>query len=141
MLSGSVLIFFLVVVLIVAVIAVIFLLVSSKNGPKLNVTRYQTQWLAIENSVSRDNNASWQVAIFNADKLVDQALRESRYKGETMGERMKSAQNTWRNANHIWGAHKIRNQLAHEVNTQLTYETTLRSLSAFKQALKDLGAI
>lgn len=141
MLSGSVLIFFLVVVLIVAVIAVIFLLVSSKNGPKLNVTRYQTQWLAIENSVSRDNNASWQVAIFNADKLVDQALRESRYKGETMGERMKSAQNTWRNANHIWGAHKIRNQLAHEVSTQLTYETTLRSLSAFKQALKDLGAI
>ena len=141
MLSGSVLIFFLVVVLIVAVIAVIFLLVSSKNGPKLNVTRYQTQWLAIENSVSRDNNASWQVAIFNADKLVDQALRESRYKGETMGERMKAAQNTWRNANHIWGAHKIRNQLAHEVNTQLTYETTLRSLSAFKQALKDLGAI
>lgn len=141
MISGPALIFFLVVVLIVAALAVMFLVFLSKKSPKLNITKYQTQWLAIENSVSRDNTASWQVAIMNADKLVDQALRESHYKGTTMGERMKAAQNVWKNANHVWGAHKIRNQLAHEVNTQLTYETTLRSLSAFKQALKDLGAI
>ena len=141
MASGPVVIFFLVVLLIVAIIAVLFLMDSSKKGPRLNVTRYQTQWLAIENSVSRGNEASWQVAIMNADKLVDQALRESKYKGQTMGERMKSAEKAWRNANHIWGAHKIRNQLAHEVNTKLSYDITLRSLSAFKQALKDLGAI
>ena len=139
--NGPVIVFFLIVVLIVAIIAVIYLLVSSKNGPRLNVNRYQTQWLAIENSVSRGNTASWQVAIMNADKLLDQALRDRRFKGQTMGERMKSAAKVWRNANHIWGAHKVRNQLAHEVNTQLSYEVTLRSLSAFKQALKDLGAI
>ena len=58
-----------------------------------------------------------------------------------MGERMKSANKVWKNANHVWGAHKIRNQLAHEVNANVTYDITLRSLSAFKQALKDLGAI
>jgi hypothetical protein len=85
MTSGPVVIFFLVVLLIVAIIAVLFLMVSSKKGPRLNITRYQTQWLAIENSVSRNNEASWQVAIMNADKLVDQALRESKYKGQTMG--------------------------------------------------------
>lgn len=141
MISGSALIFFLVVVFIVATLAVMFLIFLSKKTPQLNVTRYQTQWLSIENSVSRGNTASWQVAIMNADKLVDQALRESHHKGTTMGERMKSAQAVWKNANHIWGAHKIRNQLAHEVNTELTYEVTLRSLSAFKQALKDLRAI
>ena len=135
------LIFFLVGILIVGALVVVGLMFLSKKSPKLNVTRYQTQWLSIENSVSRENTASWQVAIMNADKLVDQALRESHFKGQTMGERMKSAQNVWKNANHVWGAHKIRNQLAHEVNSQLSYETTLRSLSAFKQALKDLGAI
>lgn len=139
--NGPVIILFLVAVLIGAVVAVILLLVSSKNGPRFNVARYQAQWLAIENTVSRDNQASWQVAIMNADKLVDQALRERRFKGQTMGERMKSAEKTWRNVNHVWGAHKIRNQLAHEVDTQLSYDITLRSLSAFKQALKDLGAI
>ena len=131
----------LIAVLIAAVVGVMFLMFSGKNAPQLNVARYQTKWLEIENSISRDNRASWQVAIMNADKLVDQALRDRHYKGQTMGERMKAAQKIWSNANHIWGAHKIRNQLAHETDVQLSYETTLRSLTAFKQALKDLGAI
>ena len=134
-------IFFLAAVLIAAVVGVVYLLVMSKQGPALNVQRYQTKWLEIENSVRRDNDASWQLAIMNADKLLDQALRERRFKGQTMGERMKSAQKVWKNANHVWGAHKVRNQLAHEVNAHISYDTTLRSLSAFKQALKDLGAI
>ncbi len=133
-------IFILVAVLIAAVVGVVYLMVMSKQ-PALNVQRYQTKWLEIENSVRRDNSASWQLAIINADKLLDQALRDRRYKGQTMGERMKSAQKTWKNANHVWGAHKIRNQLAHEVNANVSYEITLRSLSAFKQGLKDLGAI
>lgn len=134
-------IFILVAVLIAAVVGVVYLLITSKHGSQLNVQRYQTKWLEIENSVTRDNTASWQLAIINADKLLDQALRERRFRGQTMGERMKSAQKTWKNANHVWGAHKIRNQLAHEVNANVTYDITLRSLSAFKQGLKDLGAI
>lgn len=134
-------IFILVAVLIAAVVGVVYLLITSKHGSQLNVQRYQTKWLEIENSVTRDNAASWQLAIINADKLLDQALRERRFRGQTMGERMKSAQKTWKNANHVWSAHKIRNQLAHEVNAKVTYDITLRSLSAFKQGLKDLGAI
>lgn len=134
-------IFILVAVLLAAVVGVIYLVFASKTGPKLNVSRFQTRWLEIENSISRDNSASWQLAILNADKLVDQALRDRRFKGQTMGERMKSAEKVWKNPNHIWGAHKIRNQLAHETDAKLNYETALRALTAFKQALKDLGAI
>ena len=134
-------IFILVAILLAAIVGVVYLMVTTKHGSQLNVQRYQTKWLEIENSVTRDNAASWQLAIMNADKLLDQALRERRFKGQTMGERMKSAQKTWKNANHVWGAHKIRNQLAHEVNANVTYDITLRSLSAFKQGLKDLGAI
>ncbi len=134
-------IFILVAILLAAIVGVVYLMVTTKHGSQLNVQRYQTKWLEIENSVTRDNTASWQLAIMNADKLLDQALRERRFRGQTMGERMKSAQKTWKNANHVWGAHKIRNQLAHEVNANVTYDITLRSLSAFKQGLKDLGAI
>ncbi len=134
-------IFILVAILLAAIVGVVYLMVTTKHGSQLNVQRYQTKWLEIENSVTRDNAASWQLAIMNADKLLDQALRERRFKGQTMGERMKSANKAWKNANHVWGAHKIRNQLAHEVNANVTYDITLRSLSAFKQGLKDLGAI
>ena len=134
-------VFLLVAVLLTAVVGVIYLAFTSKSSTKLHVQRYQSSWLAIENGVSRDNHASWQLAIINADKLLDQALRERRFRGKTMGERMKVANKTWRNPDHVWGAHKIRNRLAHETDMSVDYETTLRTLSAFKQALKDLGAI
>lgn len=133
-------IFLVITVLIIAIVGVIYLVFTRPAGPSLNRQKYQRQWLAIENSLQRDNMDSYQIAILNADKLLDRALRDKHYRGETMGERMKSAQKVWRNANYIWGAHKVRNQLAHETEYVLTREVALRSLSAYKQALKDLGA-
>ena len=73
--------FILIAILILAVVGILYL-AFARATPKLNVTRFRTQWLAIENSFSKSNPASWHVAIFNADKLVDKALRESRYKGD-----------------------------------------------------------
>lgn len=134
-------IFLLAAILLLAIVGVIFLLVGMRGKTQLNIERYQTQWLAIENSLERDNPASWQLAVMNADKLLDHALRERRFKGTTMGERMKSAQKTWKNANHVWSAHKVRNQLAHETNATINYDIAARSLAAFRQGLKDLGAI
>ncbi len=128
-------------ILIIAIVGVVYLALATKRRPILDQAKYQAHWLEIEHSVARDNPASWQLAILNADKLLDQALRERRLGGKTMGERMKSAQNIWKNANHVWSAHKIRNQLAHETTVHLTYDITLRALAAYKQGLKDLGAI
>ncbi len=128
-------------ILLVAVVGVIFLMNGMKSGKRLDVKTYQAKWLAIESSLAKDNPASWQLTVMNADKLLDKALRERGFKGTTMGERMKSAQTTWKNANHVWSAHKIRNQLAHETDARITYELAARSLAAFKQGLKDLGAI
>lgn len=131
----------LIAVLIIAVVGVVYLALATKRHTILDQEKYQAHWLEIEHSVQRDNSASWQLAIMNADKLLDQALRERRFGGKTMGERMKAAQTSWKNANHIWSAHKIRNQLAHETGAQVSYEITLRALAAYKQGLKDLGAI
>lgn len=131
----------LIAVLIVAVVGAVYLAFATKRRPILDQAKYQAHWLEIEHSVAKDNPASWQLAIMNADKLLDQALRERRFGGKTMGERMKAAQSSWKNANHVWSAHKIRNQLAHETDARVNYEVTLRALAAFKQGLKDLGAI
>ena len=58
-----------------------------------------------------------------------------------MGERMKAAGKVWSNANHIWGAHKIRNHITHEADVKINYDIARRTLVAYKQTLKDLGAI
>ncbi len=132
---------FLVAILIIAAMLLVVIMLTRKKGSVLNTERYQSKWLLIESSLRRDNQASYALSVLNADKLVDQALRETGFKGATMGERMKSAQTVWTNANHVWSAHKFRNKIAHEPDVELSYEIAARSLSAFKQALKDLRAI
>lgn len=133
------LVLFFVIILFVGL--AVFAFVSRSKGRALNTDKYRSEWLKIEQSLVRDNEPSYHMAILNADKLLDRALKESGYKGSTMGERMKSAGKTWSNANIVWTAHKLRNQIAHETNVKIQYDTARRALGAFKQGLKDVEAI
>ena len=132
-------VFFLAAIL--AVAAIIFAAVTmTKGGAKhLDVTKYRTKWLEIEQRLTKDDESSYQLSVLNADKLLDQALREKGVSGETMGARMKVVK--WSNANAVWTAHKLRNQIAHESDVSLDYITARRALASFKQGLKDVGAI
>lgn len=107
----------------------------------LDTEKYRSRWLAIEQQIAQGDDNSYQIAILQADKLLDHALKERGFSGNTMGERMKSAGSVWTRANSVWTAHKIRNQIAHEADVKLSYDSTKRALAAFKQALKDVGAI
>lgn len=132
-------VFFLAAVLIIG--AILFgVITMTKGGSKqLDVNRYRTKWLEIEQKLVRDDTASYQLSVLNADKLLDQALKEKGISGDTMGARMKVVK--WSNANAVWAAHKLRNQIAHESDVEFDYITARRALASFKQGLKDIGAI
>lgn len=132
---------FLFATLIVGAMLFVIIMLTRKRGGNLNVAQYQSHWLRIESSLKKGEEATYPMAILNADTLLDRALKERGVSGNTMGERMKSAQAMWSNADHVWGAHKVRNKIAHEHDVHITYEVAARSLVAFKQALKDVGAI
>lgn len=134
-------IFFLAAILVFG--AILFAVISlTKRGPsKLDVEKYRSRWMTIEHSLKRDEVSTYQMSVLNADSLLDKALKEKGVQGATMGERMKQLQKTWSNANNVWSAHKLRNQIAHESEVKITYDSARRTLMAFKQALKDVGAI
>ena len=114
----------------------------SKNSPRsLDVEKYRSRWLSIETQLSRSDVSSHTLCVLNADKLLDQALRDRGFPGKTMAERMKSCQGKWTNGNGVWAAHKVRNKLAHETDATIDYERAKQALVAYKQGLKDLGAI
>lgn len=139
--TDSLMVVFLVVIVIVGA-GILFIVTQGRGGSKkLDVEQYRKNWLTIDQQLVKNQESSYQLVILNADKLLDHALKQSGIRGETMGARMKSAQTTWSNANHVWAAHKIRNQIAHEPNVRVGYDDTRRALAAYKQALKDLGAI
>ncbi|NCC20250.1 hypothetical protein EOM33_04270, partial [Candidatus Saccharibacteria bacterium] len=135
MIDGTVLWLVVAAVIIAAVLFIIMRFMP--YSANIDKEKYQSRWLEIEHGLNPGSRDSQYMAILKADKLLDQVLRDTGSKGQTMGERMKSRQNAWSNANAVWAAHKIRNQIAHDENVQLSETTVRRALASFKQALKD----
>ncbi|MFZ1301956.1 MAG: hypothetical protein WAQ27_05305 [Candidatus Microsaccharimonas sp.] len=134
-------IFFFAAILIFGGLAFVFISIT-KNSPRmLDVEKYRSRWMSIETALSRNDNSSHILCVLNADKLLDQALRDRGISGKTMAERMKSCQGKWTNGNGLWAAHKVRNRLAHETDAVIDYDRAKQALIAYKQGLKDLGAI
>lgn len=124
-----------------AMFALISFLTNRKPTKHLDIERYRVKYLAIENQLTKGNVSSYHLAVINADKLVDQALRESGFKGENMGERLKINATKFSELNGLWTAHKLRNKIAHESDVSVSYEESRSALKYFKKALKDLGAV
>jgi len=135
------LLFFFAAILIVA--GLLFALIAlTKRDPKgINVELYRSKWLAIETQLQRDQPASFQLCVMNADKLLAKAMEDGGTPGSNMADRLKHRQKSWSNANDLWAAHKLRNRIAHDTDVSVGYDDTRRALSAFKQGLKDVGAI
>lgn len=138
--DGLLLLFFTLILVFGA--AVFVIIVSRGRGSSvLDVDKYRSSWLSIEQKLKKDESTSYVVCVMEADKLLDHALKQRGFKGQTMGERMKTAKDTWKDANSVWHAHKLRNKIAHEQDVSLRYDQVRNALQSFKQGLKDLGAI
>ena len=135
------LIFLIIAIVAVGILLLIAMGITRKHGHTFDVEEYQTKWLKIENSLVRDDPRSYPLAVIEADKLLDQALIELGLPGKTMGDRLKRVGDRFSKLNSVWHAHKLRNQIAHESGFEIDYGQASRSLAAFRQALKDLGAI
>jgi hypothetical protein len=80
------------------------------------------------------------LAVIDADKLLDEALKKKNFKGKTMGERLVSAQRSLTDNDAVWYAHKLRNRLVHEPDVKLKKNEAQKALTGFKVGLQDLGA-
>ena len=132
---------FILAILIVAVLIFVAILLTGKRKYIFNKEAYQARFLAIENKLRKENPATYQVAVIEADKLLDKAMNEMGLPGKTMGERLKKSGTRFSDLNAVWRAHKLRNAIAHETEIEVTYKRAQAALAIYKQALMDLGAI
>ncbi len=124
-------------ILLVVLVAVAGVL--SKRGRKLNTAYYEKKWQELQKLLK--DSATWPLAIIDADKLLDRALKDCRYKGKTMGERLVAAQRDIKYNDDVWFGHKLRNKLVHENDIKLKERDVKDALLGIKAALKDLGAL
>lgn len=134
-------IFLVIAIVAVALLALVAMVLGGKRRHTFDVQAYQTKWLKIENGLTKADTRSYNFSVLEADKLLDKALKEMGVPGQSMGEKLKKLGDRLPNLNQIWYAHKLRNQIVHESDFQISYDDAKRALRIFRQALKNLGAI
>src|ERR1700685_4683430 len=79
-----------------------------KRPRQLNRAYFTKRWQELQKFCA--DKATWPLAIIDADKLLDEALKKRHFKGKTMGERLVSAQRSLTNNDGVWFGHKLRNR-------------------------------
>ena len=110
---------------------------------KTDISKKQVQnsWKNVEAHFFQGSENDLKVAIMDADKLLNEALRAAGIRGVQLGERLKSIKpEQLPNLNEVWQAHKLRNQIAHEPDFKLNRDLSERALAIYETALRHLGA-
>lgn len=85
------------------------------------------------------DDSSLKLAVLEADKALDEAIRLAGFRGETLGDRLKKiTEDQLPNLQAVWEAHKLRNRLVHEPDFKLTRDTAEKALAVYEQTLRDL---
>jgi cell division protein FtsL len=121
-----------------AVVSFIIAQLLKRRPARLNREQFQSRWRNLQKHCAQE--ATWPMAVIDADKLLDDALRRCHYRGKTMGERLVSAQRDLSSNDTVWYSHKLRNKIVHE-DIQLKKRDVQAALKGYLQALRDLGAM
>lgn len=128
--------------LIVAVAVIVMALFGierfQRRRQKIDPVYFRNRWSEVQKFCS--DKSTWPMAVIDADKLLDQALRKRHFRGKTMGERLMSAQRNLSDNDGVWFGHKLRNQVVHE-DIKLKKRDVQDALLGIRQALKDLRAL
>jgi len=131
---------FLIAAIIFAVVMLVAVGALSRRLPKrLNQEYFRARWAEILAGVKTPEGMV--LAIIDADKLLDEALKKYGFRGKTMGERLVAAQRLISDNDAVWYAHKLRNRLVHEPTVRLKKREAQNALAGFKCGLRDLGVL
>lgn len=101
----------------------------------------KSRWDEIERLTSSGGEMNLKMAVMEADKLLDHALKAMAIPGMTLGDRLKFAAYKYPNIRDVWNAHRLRNQLAHEASYYLDPSLARKAIRDFKDALRLLKVL
>lgn len=99
-------------------------------------------WVRVQEHFWKGDENDLKIAVIEADKLLDEALREAAIRGSNPGERLKNVKRGQiENIDALWQAHRLRNQIAHEPNFRLKRDSAERAIAIYEETLKNLGLL
>lgn len=114
------------------------LMVTPSHFPKKMIKK----WTKIEERLESGQEAELKLAVIEADKFFDDILKRCGYSGKDMGERLRKINTSQMpNIDNLWQAHKIRNNVVHDINYKLTVIDAEKAIKFYKKALEDLEVL
>lgn len=112
---------------------------AGKGIPEVGLPR--TPWEKINAKLNSVNPNDWKIAVIEADKMLDSALKAAKVAGATMGDRLKNmvSGDVGGKLEEIWEAHKVRNSLVHNPEYELSSDEARKTVRALEEASKAVG--
>ena len=101
------------------------------------------QWVSVLKHVISENHSDWKLAIMEADNMLDAFMTELGFAGETLGDKLKSAdQEKFKYLSLAWEVHIIRNRIAHEgLAFEVSQVEAKRVVAIYEQIFRNYGFI
>lgn len=104
----------------------------------IDIDLVKNKWAEIE-AMQQNGASGLKNALIEADKLLDYVMIAKGFSGETMGDRLKNDGHKFNNLNDIWSAHKLRNQIVHEVEHDIVASQVRLAITTLGAAINQLG--
>ena len=100
------------------------------------------KWEKIKERLGTGSEPEAKLALIEADSLLDEALKDQGYAGESLGERLeKLTVDILPNLAKTQEVHKIRNNIIHDPTYKFNLEEAKKALGVYQKALTNLDAL
>lgn len=101
------------------------------------------RWSRVLTHVFSPNPSDWKLAIIEADTMLEDLLTQLDFKGETIGDKLKSAdREKFKSLTTAWEVHTVRNRIAHEgLDFVILQPEAKRIIALYEQIFRQYGFI
>lgn len=101
------------------------------------------KWRKVLEYLFSTNENDWKLSIIEADLMLFDLLKQLGFKGETLGDKLKEAnQDNFRSLTSAWEVHNIRNKIAHEGSSfDLSLHEAKRVIALYEGIFQEFGYI
>lgn len=99
-------------------------------------------WKKIQKNMKSENMTDWKAAIIEADKILDEILKSSGFRGETVDDRFNQITPEFiPNAAQIKEIHQFRNRIVNEPEFIIRREDAWIAIYVYQKAFEELGLL
>ncbi len=99
---------------------------------------HNKRWAKIQGLIRSYNSNDWKQAIIEADIILDEMLKKMGYKGDSIGERLKTVEpSDFTTLDSAWEAHKFRNRIAHSSDYNLSKDEAEDVIKLYEEVFKE----